>query len=346
VRVTFDWDVSPYFGWGVYGLNLALEWSLAGDIEPATSGSVTLDGVDPLRKQLLRGFAQRSLRGTPADLLLKNIGNDGIGLNPPGGVGVIFFELPLSPDAIARLKSFDLVIAGSQWNADLLRVHGVNTAVVLQGIDPALHHLAVRRRKLFPGKFVIFSGGKAEPRKGQDIVVKAFRAFARRHAEAILVTAWHSPWPKLAAEMDLGLSDIADRVVDVGRLPNAAMPAVYRECDLAVFPNRAEGGTNLVAMEAMACGVPALLSKGTGHLDLLADNLGYPLEAHAHPDPVLAAIGWVETPVEALLEAMELAVRCAYGHRATNVAELTWSRTARELAGAVAPFVQRKGAAA
>ncbi|MBN2751486.1 MAG: glycosyltransferase, partial [Rhodospirillaceae bacterium] len=36
-----------------------------------------------------------------------------------------------------------------------------------------------------------------------------------------------------------------------------------------VFPNRAEGGTNLVAMECMACGVPAILSENTGHRDLL-----------------------------------------------------------------------------
>ncbi len=45
----------------------------------------------------------------------------------------------------------------------------------------------------------------------------------------------------------------------------------------AVFANRAEGGTNLVAMECMACGVPTILSRNTGHLDLIEDANCYPL---------------------------------------------------------------------
>ena len=38
-------------------------------------------------------------------------------------------------------------------------------------------------------RFLIFSGGKMELRKGQDIVLAAFKIFARRHPEATLVTA-------------------------------------------------------------------------------------------------------------------------------------------------------------
>ena len=45
--------------------------------------------------------------------------------------------------------------------------------------------------------------------------------------------------------MDLDLSAFAGRVIDVGQLPNGVMAPVYRECDVALFPNRAEGGTNL-----------------------------------------------------------------------------------------------------
>ena len=44
---------------------------------------------------------------------------------------------------------------------------------------------------------------------------------------------------------------------------------LLKQADLAVFPNRCEGGTNLVAMEAIACGVPTVLSANSGHLDLL-----------------------------------------------------------------------------
>lgn len=36
------------------------------------------------------------------------------------------------------------------------------------------------------------------------------------------------------------------------------------EADVALFPNRGEGGTNLMAMQAMASGVPTVLSANSG----------------------------------------------------------------------------------
>lgn len=335
MKIAFDWQISAFFGWGVYGLNVALEWAHDPAIE--ASGLIrSLDeiAVDRLRKRVLAPFVRRSLAGPPDDaLLIHSLGNECDGyLTRPSKVGAIFFERPMSPAAIDRAKSYDVIVAGSSWNERLLRDRGVtNVKTILQGVDPSLCHLAPRRG-LFRDKFVIFSGGKAEHRKGQDIVVKAFRIFAQRHPDAMLVTAWHSPWVGLAKGMDLDLSGLADRVIDVGVVPNAQMPAIYRECDLAVFPNRAEGGTNLVAMECMACGVPALISANTGHLDLLDRRYGYPLEQHPHADGALAEMGWGETPVEELVEKMEMAKRLAYGPRAFRIAqELTWSRTAREL---------------
>ena len=47
------------------------------------------------------------------------------------------------------------------------------------------------------------------------------------------------------------------------------MASLLKQSDLAVFPNRCEGGTNLVAMEAIACGIPTVLSANSGHLDLM-----------------------------------------------------------------------------
>ena len=47
------------------------------------------------------------------------------------------------------------------------------------------------------------------------------------------------------------------------------MASLLKQADLAVFPNRCEGGTNLVAMEAISCGIPTVLSTNSGHLDLM-----------------------------------------------------------------------------
>ena len=58
-------------------------------------------------------------------------------------------------------------------------------------------------------------------------------------------------------------------MVDLGRLRGAAgMAGALRAADVAVFPNRCEGGSNLVAMEAAALGVPTVLAHNTGQADL------------------------------------------------------------------------------
>jgi len=271
MRIALDWQISSFFGWGVYGLNVAMEWAKDPSIE--ASGIIrSFDDIviDKLRKRTLLPFVQRSL-ATPEDaILIHSLGNEFDGyLTQPSNIGAIFFEQPLSPEAIERAKRYDIIITGSTWNEEILRSHGLTSVrTLIQGVDRSLFHPAPRR-DLYPGRFLIFSGGKAEPRKGQDIVVRAFRIFARRHPEAMLVTAWHSPWPHLAAGMDLDLSEFADRVIDVGQVPNGQMAPVYRECHVGLFPNRCEGGTNLVAMEAIACGVPAIISQCTGHIDLI-----------------------------------------------------------------------------
>jgi len=182
---------------------------------------------------------------------------------------------------------------------------------------------------MFGDRFVVFSGGKLEFRKAQDIVLAAFRIFHERHPEALLVAAWHNPWPESARSMEasphaksapaidgngellvaewireFGIPD--DAVVHVGWASNLQMPRLLREAHVGLFPNRCEGGTNLVAMEAMACGVPCILSANTGHLDLIRDGICYPLSdqipCKCEND---ATGGWGESSVEEAVEQLE-----------------------------------------
>jgi hypothetical protein len=52
-------------------------------------------------------------------------------------IGVIFFEAPLSRAGIERAKRYDLIIAGSTWNADVLRAADLDSVrTILQGVDP------------------------------------------------------------------------------------------------------------------------------------------------------------------------------------------------------------------
>ncbi|MFN8651572.1 MAG: glycosyltransferase family 4 protein [Gemmatimonadales bacterium] len=346
-----DWPVNTATGWGVFGLNLTLQLLRQGR-HPALLMAPDLAGSTPVIQALLHQtvMEQRHL----AQLLEQSgsglecawpvfRGLDGAFQYHPSSariqarhnIGVLFFEdTVVAPEALDRAARLQAIIAGSTWNAELLEDRGlINVHLVPQGIDPSVFHPAPRSG-LLSQRFVIFSGGKLEYRKGQDIVVAAFRQFVRKHPEALLVAAWHNAWPETMRGIDSaghvqGAPSVdpsgrmctgewlvangvpAGSFVEVGPLPNWAMASLYRDADLGLFPNRAEGGTNLVAMEAMACGLPAILSRNTGHLDLIDPSRCYPL---TEQKPVAGGCplyqgyeGWGESDVEEILALMEFA---------------------------------------
>lgn len=381
-----QWGMSSFFGWGVYGLNLALAWASDPEVEALTTRPLNLANVhlDPLRMAALRPFVLRSehfhqilagqagksvsgdfplLAATTDRFTMRHAAHD-VAFTGQPTIAVTFFEhARLAPDVVERAKLYPLIVTGSAWNEQVLRAHGLEgVRTVLQGIDPTLFHPAPRAGVL-GDRFLVFSGGKVEPRKGQDIVLAAFKAFAERRPDALLAAAWHSPWPEHARAIDAsglappvvmnaaGQVDArawaqaagvpAEQVLDLGAVPNAQLPPLLREMDVALFPNRAEGGTNLVAMEAMACGVPTILSANTGHLDLIEDGNCYaltdqrPIEGHGQGIGPVA--GWGESSVDEAVALLET----AYAERADarrrglkgaeTLARLTWARTAREM---------------
>jgi len=57
-RITINWSVSSYFGWGVYGLNLALQWANDPDIELMSCIPIAPDDlyIDPIQRRALAPF--------------------------------------------------------------------------------------------------------------------------------------------------------------------------------------------------------------------------------------------------------------------------------------------------
>ncbi len=250
----------------------------------------------------------------------------------PCDVGSIFFESRgFTPDGLARGRRFRRIITGSRWNARVLRDLGVDDVVLRhQGIDGQVFFPGQRGHCFGTDRFVVFSGGQLHLRKGQDIVLAAFAAFHQRHPDSLLVTAWHSPWPVTAGSLKgspyltclpslregrLNLVPWAiahgvpgDAFVDLGIVPNHALGDFLRAADAALFPNRGEGGTNLLAMECLAVGLPAIIADNTGQKDLVAAFQTYPLQDQAAVDPGLSEwdmTDWGESSVEEALALLE-----------------------------------------
>jgi glycosyltransferase involved in cell wall biosynthesis len=132
-----------------------------------------------------------------------------------------------------------------------------------------------------------------------------------------------------------------DAVLDLGLQPHAVLAQVLREMDVAVFTNRSEGGTNLVAMEAMACGVPTILSANTGHLNLIGRDTCFPLERQPPVSVTTPAFRgtmlWGESDPEEVVAQLERAYddRAEAARRGAEgaklLAQLPWASQAAEL---------------
>jgi glycosyltransferase involved in cell wall biosynthesis len=266
---------------------------------------------------------------------------------------VFRFEEGTTPEQLAQLRS--------SWQlGERLELHGA-----LYHVDRLPHPGIDAYERLDLGLT-----WRPEYRKGQDLVVAAFRRFRERHPEALLVTAWHNAWPQLISDLDLaghvsgtprfnsegllvtewldanGLPPEA--VLDIGRTPNALMGAVVREADVALFPNRCEGGTNLVAMECIAAGVPTIVSANTGHLDLVATGGCIALTRQAPVRPPTrfykATEGWGESSIDEIVDALE---KVYSGRQAASDAAIrgaavmkdwTWPRQIDRLMQVLAPL--------
>lgn len=267
------------YGWGVANTNLIRELSkLCEVVVDTTSQCVDCPAFIPILDSNL----------TPCRNVVA-----------PRKIGYCFTEWPLGDEAKRNSRQYDVIFAGSTWNAQRLLEKGIKSEVLHQGVDfdrfkvqPWTPFETVGRNP----KFVVFSGGKFEFRKGQDYVVAAMRHFMKVHPDVVLLTAWHNIWPASRATMSNSwlVDDInnpvaelpKERVIALPQLRNEQMPEIYAQAHLGIFPNRCEAGTNLVMCEFMACGRPVIATSATGHADVFFDLRWNPA---GHPEVVIGS---------------------------------------------------------
>jgi len=321
--------------------------------------------VTRLRASMLDGVAQldalmRTPDATPLPAtLVRMLGGDLLALPNPmdrpfarsiGFTGVT--NTACDAATLERGRSHDVLLAGSSWQTDLLRSAGLDNVVhFAPGFDGRRFRPGAKRN-LFPGRFVIFSGGRLDFRKGQDLVIAAVREFCKRHPETLLVHAWQHPWPECIVPFAAGaLVDGLPRyvggqmltapwlamnglpthsAVDIGMVANGLLPDIVREAHVGLFPSRAEAQPSAAMLECMASGVPCIMTRNTGHLDLAREPIGYPLVEQSDVAPAHARVrgtdGWGTARVDDILAQLEQA------YTNTNDARRKGVAAAREVA--------------
>lgn len=290
------------------------------DPQPGATGYGWATANRELKKALAAHF---TLTDGDADIVFTPVTADFTPLSPRRGkvnICLTFFEFPLSAKAKANAEKFDICFVGSTWCQHRCAEAGIHhTAVLIQGVDGAIFSPQPKRKP--DGQFRVFSGGKFEFRKGHDLVIAAFRDFARERPDAHLVCAWHNPWPGLintisaspfirVPHMEGSQAEIfsvmltangvpRDRFTILPQLGHHDLAREMANTDCGLFPNRCEGGNNLVMQEYLSVGRPAAANLKTGQGDIEGDIEPIPAtEDAAHwavqrVSDIVAALEWI-----------------------------------------------------
>ena len=265
------------------------------------------DPLDPriraLQAQPLRLDVPQVVYGR-GDLFAKNSGRY--------RVGFTMLEVDrLPPVWVEQANQMDEVWAPTAWGAEMFRASGVMRPIytIPLGVDlatfspgPPRTHLA--ERTVFVS---VFEWGV---RKGWDVLLRAYRAAFRPNDPVLLLLKVDCRAPATNPLRALREA-LPAPAPPVGVLYNRAMAGpelaeLYRGADCFVLPSRGEGWC-MPALEAMACGVPAIVTAWSGPSAFINTASGYPLCTRglvdaALDDPLYRGAQWADPDPAHLVE--------------------------------------------
>jgi glycosyltransferase involved in cell wall biosynthesis len=209
-------------------------------------------------------------------------------------------------------------------------------AVAPWPLDPgAAPPPVVRRESAGAAPVLGFAGRLSDPRKNIALLLDALVLLQKEGLAFSCRLAGQVPTAALQqAVHDRGL---AARVTFLGRLEKAALARFYRELDLFVVPSEQEG-LSIVALEAMAAGLPVVSTRCGGPEDFVIDGETGLLAAHDAVSVAAAIRRLVEDAALRGRLGAEAARRIRRDYAFEAVAERFWQAMDRQL-GAVSQAV-------
>jgi glycosyltransferase involved in cell wall biosynthesis len=237
-------------------------------------------------------------------------------------LAVVAWEESLVPRDMVRVlnEKFDGILVPTRFVAKALIDSGVRLPVRVIGHAPALDALvrvgerrAAAPRSGRPGAgdpFTFLHVSSCFPRKGVDALLAAYgKAFRRCDPVRLVVKGFpnpHNDVPEQIASLRRRDPE-APAIVMINRdIPAEEMAALYAAADAVVLPTRGEG-FNIPAAEALAAGVPLIVTGYSGHTDFAGRNVARHVEFRfAQSKSHVGAPGsvWVDPDVDDLAAAM------------------------------------------
>ena len=317
MRIHLAYVHDQRIGYGRYGMNLARELELAG-VE-------VLDTLDKWDEKPANTVCWVSI---PPHVMGYHGGQE---LH----ISTMWEGMRLPEGFRDNLYHFRKVIVPSDQNVELFSRYHKDVVKVPLGIDPLKWHYVERQK---PGPFFTYMIGGSGIRKGVDLAHAAFKKVWGKEG------SWGSgPVPKIVFKSPSVYDVWGARIEHVnGYLSEEQERALYGMTHCYLQPSRGEG-FGLQPLQAIAQGIPTILTDAHGHKDF--SHLGYGLSASLtqsayfyHGD----AGEWWEPSLDELCEYMHYVYynydeACQFAKMAGEIAreQFTWQHTATQFIEAV-----------
>lgn len=225
-----------------------------------------------------------------------------------------------------------VVAVSESTKADVVntyKVSGEKIKVIPSGYDPACQVIdrnkpilvEVQKKYQLPYKYIL-SFATFEPRKNLISVIEAYEAFVTQNPDTPhhLVLAGSPGWEKRELYQRIRSSEAKERIHLIGFVDEADKPGVYNLASVFVYPSLYEG-FGFPPLEAMACGVPVIVSHSSS-LPELVGEAGILIDPY-RPQEILDAL-------EALLKDTELPTLLRKRGLEKSV-RYSWARTSKDM---------------
>jgi len=210
-------------------------------------------------------------------------------LQPCPGIRIgytVWESTRLPDDWLEPLKIPDQLWTPASFCKKVMVNHGFDPdkiKVVPEGINPEVFHPNVAP---LPGSenikgFKFLNVGKYEERKCTPYLIRAFDEEFKDTKDVVLILSCHNPFEK-GFDIRKKLDDLQLKCPEKILLINPvqehqSVAQLYASCDAFLFPSRAEGW-GLPIIEALACGLPTIVTNYSGQTEYLTPELAYLLD--------------------------------------------------------------------
>lgn len=223
-----------------------------------------------------------------------------------------FWEESVIPQEwLDDLNSLDGILVPTNFVKDVLINSGINTRI---GIIPTGVQIDNFEKDLLPDelhtnkKFLFLNIGSGFPRKGVDVLLRAYaKEFSREDDVCLVVKTFPNIHNNISEQIKSIIKPDGPEVIHIDRdISENELISLYKKCGCYVSPTRGEG-FGLTMAEAMLCKVPVITTNYSGHLDFCNEDTSYlvdfklePSITHLKQQYTMADSLWAEPDVDHL----------------------------------------------